>query len=468
MTGSSWSMILLRCILKAQKSKYMNLKKEIVNLFPKLPNWVNECILFINTNANLVYGKEYKKYKKKVLENWSQYNNKTDLLKILNYAIENVPYYSKYQKVHSIQEFKKSFGFIDRNIVSEHFNELQSIKIDSNKFDLITTGGTTGKPLKVLLPKNRYIIEKATLHKLWSQVGFNHHKRAVLRNHKLPKGAVFKLNPITKEYLFDGFRIDDDYLFEVYNTIKRKNIRYVHAYPSNAYTFAKFMYNNKLDASLITAFISSSENVYDYQKDFIKNTLGLKFFTFFGHSEKIIIGGSCPGNDAYHIEPTYGYFELIDEEGNNIKEIGKVGEIVGTTLNNYGMPLIRYRTDDFAEYAGDYCESCHRKVILIKNVSGRWSGRKIYGHDGTMTTPTALNFHDSLFTVIDGLQYVQESKGELTVRIIKGGNFTEGDAQRIIKHYKKKLGKTMRVTIKYVNEVEKQPNGKFLDLISKV
>ena len=99
---------------------------------------------------------------------------------------------------------------------------MQSEEIIPDKFDLVTTGGTTGKPLKLLLPKNRFIIEKATVHTLWKNVGFNHHSRAVLRNHKIPMNKIFNVNPITKEYLFDGFRLDDNYFQEVYRIIKQK------------------------------------------------------------------------------------------------------------------------------------------------------------------------------------------------------------------------------------------------------
>ena len=446
----------------------MNFKKELVNIFPKIPNWINEILIKLNNNPNYVYGRKYKEYRGVIENNLENFDNTEKLLKIVNYAIEKVPYYANYPKISSIKEFQDKISFIDRNVISDNFKSLQSEEIIPDKFDLVTTGGTTGKPLKLLLPKNRFIIEKATVHTLWKNVGFNHHSRAVLRNHKIPMNKIFNVNPITKEYLFDGFRLDDNYFQEVYRIIKQKKIRYIHAYPSNAYAFSKFIDKFNLDSSIVRAFISSSENVYDYQKDFIENIVGIKIFTFFGHSEKIIIGGYCTHNDVYHMEPTYGYFELIDKKGEPITEIGRTGEIVGTSLNNFGMPLIRYKTDDFAEYAGDYCNHCKRRIPLLKNVSGRWSGRKIYGADGVVTTPTALNFHNDLFVVIDGLQYVQEKKGELIVKIVKGKNFSSSYEIKIMDHYKSKLSLGTKIEIKYVTRIEKQPNGKFLDLISKL
>lgn len=444
----------------------MNLKKEIVNLIPKFPNWINGFLIKFNNNSNYIYGAKYKLYRSFIETNSQKYDNTKDLIKLVNYAVENVPFYSKYSKITSKEDFQNNFDFIDRNIVSDNFKELQSNNINLKKYDLVTTGGTTGKPLRLLLPKRRYIIEKATQHSMWSRIGFNHNKRAVIRNHKLPDNSIYKLNPITKEYIFDGFRLNEDYLYQVYETIKKKRIRYVHAYPSNAFELSKFIKNKSLDPSIIKAFISSSENVFGYQKNLITKTLGISFFNFYGHTEKIIIGGYCQHNDNYHVEPTYGFFELIDEKGNSINTPGEVGEIVGTTLNNYGMPLIRYRTDDYAEYAGNYCENCKRYLPVLKKISGRWSGRKIYDSIGNVTTPTALNFHDELFLVIDGLQYIQNQKGVLEVKIIKGENFKDIHDKKVKLHYKSKLSERMDIKIKYVNKLQKQPNGKFLDLIS--
>ena len=438
-------------------------------MVPRLPNWVNESLIHLNLKAEWVYGNKYKDYKKFYQNNFKAYDNESKLIEMVNYSIEHVPYYrERYEKITSLSDFESQIEFIDRDTISDNFDKLQSDKIKPNQYDLVTTGGTTGKPLRLLLKKNRYIIEKATVHQLWKNVGFNHHIRAVLRNHKLPKSKTYRINSLTKEYLFDGFRMDDEYYEQVYIVLRKKKIKYIHAYPSNAYTFSKFLKRNNLDTSFIRAFISSSENVYPYQKDFIEKEAKIKFYNFYGHSEKIIIGGYCHSSDYYHIEPTYGYFELIDENGKPIKTPGKIGEMVGTTLNNFGMPLIRYRTDDYAEYAGEYCAECGRHLPLLKTISGRWSGRKIFGTDNKTTTPTALNVHDELFTVIDGLQYVQEKKGDLIVRIVKGKNFSEKHERQVLKHYKDKLPPSIKAEIHYIDKIQKQKNGKFLDLISKI
>ena len=444
----------------------MNIKKVIVNSFLFFPNWFNNILLSLNHGANKIYGNKYTKYKEILNLHKFNYNNSSKLISLVNYAIKNVPFYQHYKQISTIDEIL-SIDFIDKNIVAENFNKLQDVNIKEENYDLVTTGGTTGKPLRMLQHKSRYIKERATLHWIWEKIGFNHHVRAVLRNHKLKPHQIYKTNPITKEIVFDGFRLSDEYYSKVYKIIKNKKIQFLHAYPSNAYSFLKFIYNNKLDYSFLKGVISSSENVLAYQKDLVEKKMGIDFLTFYGHSEKLVLAWYCKHCKCSHVEPSYGYFELINDKGDIITKVGEVGEIVGTTLNNKGFPLIRYRTDDYAELVGFRCEYENRDIISIKNIRGRWTGSYIFSGDGSKTNPTALNLHDYLYLYIDGIQYVQERKGKLIVLIIKGKNFNDGIEKRLHNHYIERL-KNTEVTFKFVTKLVKQPNGKFLDLISKV
>ena len=443
------------------------MKKTILNNITKLPTFINKIFLVLNRFPSIIYGKDYTKLTKVLLEE-TMYNNENDLIKLVNYSIDNVPYYKKYKKIFDIKGFESQFDFIDKDIVSHNFDNLKSRAINESDYDFVSTGGTSGKPLKLLVHKNRFIIELAVMHSMWSRVGFMNHTRAVIRNKRLDSNQDYIINPITKEIIFDGFRLNDFYFKKIYEIIKKFNIEYIHAYPSTAYEFSKFINKKKLNVSFVKAFLSGSENVHKYQKEFIESKLGVRFYSWFGHSEKLILGGYCRDSEVYHIEPRYGYFELVDENGHVIKTPGEIGEIVGTTINNYGMPLIRYKTGDFAEYVGDYCNKCQRRTTLIKNIKGRWNGNKIYGADGSIITSTALNFHDDLYSVIEGLQYIQKQKGFLDVLIIKNTNFTEKDHQKLKFHYKSKFSSETVINIKFVDKLIRKPNGKFVELISSV
>lgn len=448
------------------------MKTAVIKFITRLPNPINYVFLAMNRSAGRIYGHGYKDYQAFLQKSFHGYDATPLLVETVNRAIENIPYYRRRltgsRRIQSIEHFEDAIPFIDKDIIINHYEEFINPEIDLRDYDQGTTGGTSGKPLKLIAPKLRYIVEMATMHDLWSHAGYNFDPRAVIRNQKLKSDKKYIINPITREFIFDGFNLDEEYFEIIYRTIKKFGIRFIHCYPSTAYEFSKFLYANKYDTSFISAFLSGSENIFEYQTDLIQNRLGIRFYNWYGHSEKLILAGYCQMSDHYHVEPTYGYFELIDEDGKVIREPGRFGEMVGTGFHNPGMSFIRYRTGDYAEYVGDYCPACGRKLTLIKNIKGRWNGDKLYNPDGTFVTTTALNLHSDLYAVIEGIQYIQEKKGEVKILIIKSPIYNEQHEKKFIEHFRVKFKPGMVIKIEYVSKLRKLKNGKFLHIISSI
>ncbi len=428
-------------------------------------------LLIILARLNIFYpnflGLKYVKYAfflKKV--RFNNFNPFPLLSKTVIKSATSMLFYKDYSKfnINNIKDFESSIPFINKSIVMNSINEFTSPSLLKIKYDKGTTGGTSGKPLQLIMPKDRYIVEFNTFFSIWNEYGWNGHLRGVIRNKLLNKDKTFIVNPLTKEVIFDGFRTDDIYYESIYQSLKSLKISFIQAYPSSAYQFSLFLSKYNKDVRFIRAFLCSSEGVTKLQKELITGELGIPICEVYGLSEKLIIGGPCKGNEAFHIEPTYGYFELINEDGLNIKNPGEVGEMVGTSFHNDLMPLIRYKTGDFAEYVGNYCSSCNRHLTLIKNIQGRWELNKIFLSDGTYVTTTALNLHSDLYKFIDGLQYIQRQKGELDIYIIKSPNYTIDEEKQFKFHFNKVFNQKCKYQIIYTDKIEKETNGKFLPL----
>jgi phenylacetate-CoA ligase len=446
-------------------------KDLILKTLLRLPNSFNTRIIKFNRSPKLIFGKRYGSYCGFLKANRGQFDNRSLLLSSVNRAISEVPYYrQRYggKMIDSVEKFCDRIEPIDKETVLNHFDDFINPEIDTSKYDYGTTGGTSGKPLRLIAPKDRYVVELATMHSLWANTGYDFQPRAVIRNHRLPEDQTYRVNPVTKEFVFDGFRLSDSYFEKIYVACRRNNIQFVHCYPSAAYEFCCFLQRQELDKSFIRAFLCGSENIFDYQLDLIQGRLGIRLYSFYGHSEKLILAGYCQNTNLYHVEPTYGYFELVDENNLPIRERGKVGEMVGTGFHNPGMVLIRYRTGDFAEYAGDYCPSCKRHVTLLNKIRGRWNGDKLFNADGTYLTTTALNLHSDLYSVINGIQYIQEKKGEIRILIIKAPQYEKRHEKALYRHFGEKFKPETEIQFEYVERLRKLPNGKFVHIISTV
>lgn len=451
--------------------KFHHVKTAIAKHIVRLPNRINFAFMSVNRDPSRILGKEYAKYRRMLEANYEHYDAGEQLLASVNTAIGHIPYYRhRYGggRIASLEEFEKEVGFIDKGVILENFGDFIRPDIDGRDYDLGTTGGTSGKSMQLIAHKGRFVVEMATMHSLWERAGYRFDVRAVIRNHKLPDDTDYIINPITREVIFDGFRLNPRYFETIYKVIRQHNIRFVHCYPSHAYEFGLFLMNRNLDASFITAFLSGSENIFDYERQLIQDRLGIRFYNWYGHSEKLVLAGYCGRTNDYHIEPTYGYFELVDEKGAVIRTPGQFGEIVGTGFHNPGMIFIRYRTGDYAEYVGDRCSACGRRVPVIRNIRGRWNGNRLYNADGTFVTSTALNLHSDLQCFINGLQYIQERKGEVRILIVKSPDCRNEHESALYHHFRERFAPATVIRIEYVHKLLSHPNGKFVQVISTV
>ena len=130
------------------------------------------------------------------------------------------------------------------------------------------------------------------------------------------------------------------------------------------------------------------------QNDFSLNRAGLavekrwgaKVFSTYGVTELAASLCECEFGLGGHLHPELLFLEALDEAGNPVPD-GEVGELTATTFGVEAMPLIRYRTGDFASIHRAPCR-CGRHTLRIGPIVGRKNQRlKI---KGTTVFPSAL------------------------------------------------------------------------------
>ena len=444
--------------------KINNLPDYIRNNVVNWPNWVNVILLKCNIFKGLTYGFSYLKFSKGI----DEINPEKKLLDIVNYAIKNVPYYrEKYGNIciSSVEEFERTIDFISKDDVIKQWDKFIADGADLLKCNKGTTGGTSGKPLVLLTPKNRYVVDMACTHRQLRKFGWSYDTFAVIRNHKLAKDKDYSINPFMKLVYFDAFRLDDTYVEIIYKVIRRLNIKCIHAYPSSLFLFCKLCIKKKLDLSFIKLCRLTSEQITDEQINLFSR-FHFQISCSYAQSERVVLAGNAPYVDDYIVESTYGYCELIDSNSNVIKQKGQNGEIVGTSFNNYYFPLIRYKTGDYSSYTESVEDKPFNKILTP--IKGRWQSTFIYCRNGRKLSTASLNLHNDLYEKIDGIQYIQEKIGVLNVLIIKGRSYTDETEFALKNFFQECMGEDSIVNISYVDRLIRQSNGKFLLLISKV
>lgn len=122
----------------------------------------------------------------------------------------------------------------------------------------------------------------------------------------------------------------------------------------------------------VRAGIFGAEPWTDNMRREIEKLLDIKAHDIYGLTEVCGPGVSfeCDEQSGMHINEDYFLPEIIDPETGKQLPLGETGELVFTTINKYGMPLIRYRTRDICTLSREKC-SCGRTLVKMSRVTGR-------------------------------------------------------------------------------------------------
>lgn len=118
----------------------------------------------------------------------------------------------------------------------------------------------------------------------------------------------------------------------------------------------------------------------------IEERWNAKVFSTYASTEIATSLCECDQGRGGHLHPELLFLEVLDDQGRSVPD-GEVGELVATTFGVEAMPLIRYRTGDCAAIHREPC-ACGRRTLRVGPIVGRKSQKlKI---KGTTVFPSAL------------------------------------------------------------------------------
>jgi phenylacetate-CoA ligase len=231
-------------------------------------------------------------------------------------------------------------------------------------------------------------------------------------------------------------------------------------FPSTLVLLARFLDSEKINVRA-RAVVTGGELVLDWQRCFLEEAFGCKVFDCYGMWEHVAAAAQCD-RGGYHLTPELGYVEVL-RNGRPCGP-GEAGELVGTHLTNYAMPLIRYNMHDVVAWAGQRCP-CGREAPVLSIIGGR-------GRDLLVTRSGYAVIQAGLPTwfvpplPIEKLQFYQEKKGEAVVRIVRGEGYAAEHTRMLLDEVQKHLGDSMTLAWEYVEEIPRAPSGKYQYVIS--
>ncbi len=454
----------------------------VEQVYPRLPIFLQNaaCWYYGTKQARVRFGREFYQRLQELLESekWSAaeieaYQNEK-LRALILHAYENVPYYRERWKnlklsptdIRSREDLPK-LPILTKEDVRQNFDRLVSKKAPKHELIFRHTSGTTGKALHFYVTKPAIAFQWAVWwrHRIrfCVQPGAWHAnftgKRVVPLDQSTP--PYWRWNKPLHQALLTMHHLTPDKISSVVEFLNSRDFEFYSGYPSIIHMLAL----HAAACGLIlksppSAIFTGAENMLDFQRRDIQKLTGATLTDQYGCSEGCGNASHCP-EFVYHEDFEFGILEGVElQPGNSAKSI------LCTGFSCDAFPFIRYEVGDTGVWdeSGKPCPCGRRSKVML-----RIDGRK----DDYVITPegTRIMRFDYVFKDVMNVkevQIVQEQLGEITVRTVRRQGYGTKDEAEISREIERWISPTLKVRFEYVQEIERERNGKFRAVRSRL
>jgi phenylacetate-CoA ligase len=376
------------------------------------------------------------------------------LRQVLVHALEHVPYYrstvrlSAAEAAHEpLHEVLACFPYLSKDEVMAQQRAFLDRRRDPRKLMYATSGGSSGQGIGMWRSKRLADIEKAFFAQEWGKLGFSFHRARILRIGADARRLAHEgpVRVVGNRLMVSPYHVGARHKAAILEAMHRFRPEYLHAYPSSAAALAELLHTNELDLQ-VKAVLLASEPATCGQLEAIRRLFRCPVSLNYGLSERTNLAfSSCDdaGTSDYAFQPLYGWSENRMD--------GDRAEIVGTSLWNDVMPLIRYRTGDYGRIGGDgRCSSVDGRgqEFLVDRMGKRIPGLSIVIDEAT-------------WDFVRLYQVRQRRAGEITLAVVpRHGSLSEEQRAFVLDAQRRRWGGFFHISLEVENDIPLAPNGK--------
>tara|TARA_R110002073_G_scaffold74100_2_gene181057 strand:+ start:47921 stop:49279 length:1359 start_codon:yes stop_codon:yes gene_type:complete len=334
-----------------------------------------------------------------------------------------------------------------------------------------TTSGSTGIALRFFFDSHQWAWGEACQ---WRGRGWwgleRGAKMVVLWSRPVDRSGMSSLRAAAKYRLRNSLQFDTftefnaDRMDEVVSAIQTFKPEIIYGYGSSIGAVATHMLatSRRLTPSESPRIVEfTADTMYEQEVRASSQAFGAPVLSAYGASEVPGVSQQCWAGNM-HISVDNAVVEFLGEDGEPVAP-GEVGELVLTTLNNFAMPLLRYRVGDMGSLKEGSCR-CGSHLPMMNLTIGKAVD--------LITTSAKSNVSAHVFDYINIFLMNNDARGirqfavEQTApdRFILKTVHEEGDPQRacelFIEKMQEKLGPGLTVSTEVVDDIPLSPSGK--------
>lgn len=383
------------------------------------------------------------------------------LKELLIESSKNVPYYKNLfneigfvpeRDFNTLEDIKK-IPILTKTDARKYREELINKKFEKKAL-IFKTSGSSGNPFVELISRNQWIVEQGVVWRHWKWAGYNFRDTMAIVRSYVPKNDtdLIKYEKARNFIYYSPFHLGEDNILKYLNHMNQQKIKFLRGYPSSLLQVALVAKKHNIKIPTLKGMLTASEVLTENDRETIEDAFGVKISNHYGLAEQVVMFGDCEKHEGMHNYDEYGYLELLDTQTENIKKI------IGTNINNFAMPLIRYDTEDLA-VVGKGC-SCNRSSQTVLNVIGR-NDVVIKLRDGSIL-PT-VNFY-TMFEhyPIERWQVLQHTFEDIEVKISGNKISNEELSRRIYDDFMIRIPDNIKInlTINFDKDFHQVNEGK--------
>jgi len=391
------------------------------------------------------------------------------LSELIRYAREHVPYYrATYTNPdlineHGMVEMDEFHGlpFLGKAELRDQFPALQSTEHRNRHTFENSSGGSTGEPVRFI--QDRFYREAdiaATLFlfkmagkelgdpelKLWGS------ERDILEG---SIGHRERLeNWLYNRTLVNSFRMDEFRMQSLAAAWNKSKPLVVWSYVDSIFEFARFVKRENMTLVPPKAIITTAGTLDEHIRSVIESTFNTSVLNQYGSREVGVLGCEEPNVTGLRLFEWKHYVEVIDEDGRPCAA-GKEGDIVVTCLENFSMPLIRFKIGDRGVLSND------KPLRRLSSVTGRITDHFVC-RDGTIIHGEYFSHLFYFKDWVKRFQIVQTDYDRVTCFIVLQHDPVASDIADIESRIQAVMGRKCEVRFNSVEDIQPSKSGKFL------
>lgn len=394
--------------------------------------YLKETIKYLLRSYPIIYPyiKEIERMYSMTPEEIKQRNEKV-FIEIFRKAYDKSPFYQKlYTEANIKKEDIKCIEDIIKLpiITKDMFRNNPKLLLTRSEKGLIKahTSGTTGTPLTVYENWRSIWREQAYFYCYRKRCGFTYGQKLVSLRGNLDKEDEVLFVHVSNTLYLSSFNINENTIEKYYKEIIKHTPLAIEGFPSSLYSLCILFKEKKYECKIPLCF-TSSETMYDYQKQLIEDVLHTQIYDHYGSTERSIRLSETFDHIGYYEDPGYSINEYKDDC------------IITTSLINDAFPLIRYKMNDSVDINDNLSDKGNVIAPIIKKINGRIINY-IIGKDNTHYSDSALTFIFKSAPHVRMAQFVQKERGVVDINIVPEGEFNNNDKRIVINMMQQKIG----------------------------